>query len=94
MHSEALWILAEECGEVVQAASKCQRFGLDGVRPDGSSTNLHHLNTEVGDLLAVVDILIESGVLDPGRLDLAKIEKRAKLLRWSGLQAQVSSVGG
>lgn len=82
-YNELLTILAEESAEVVQAACKCQRFGADGVH--GSATNLSRLEDEVGDLLAVVDILVERGLVDPVRLGELKALKRAKLARWSAV---------
>ena len=50
-------ILQEECAEVIQAVSKINRFGRDtewqGV------TNKEHLAVELGDLIAVIKILVE-----------------------------------
>jgi NTP pyrophosphatase (non-canonical NTP hydrolase) len=49
-------ILQEECAEVIQAVSKIYRFGLnnswDGI------TNKQSLVTEIGDVLALIDILV------------------------------------
>ena len=58
---ECLNILQEECAEVIQAASKIKRFGLVGKRID-SETNLKHMETELGDVLALIDIVIDSGL--------------------------------
>jgi hypothetical protein len=41
------------------------------------------LEMEVGDVLAMIDILIEQGVLDVNELDIAKANKKEKLKVWS-----------
>ena len=81
--AEALGILQEECAEVIQEVSKIRRFGLDEV---SHHTNVSHratLEMEVGDVLCLVDYLIENEILDPTRLGLAKRNKQAKLKKWS-----------
>jgi len=49
-------ILTEECAEVIQAVSKINRFGLhdewQGI------TNKQSLITEIGDVLAIIKILM------------------------------------
>ena len=85
MENETLWILVEECAEVAQAASKCARFGYGGVYPAGAKQNSVHLQTEVGDLLALVDILVKQGVLDRNAINDAKNAKLQKLKIWSGI---------
>jgi hypothetical protein len=53
---ELLVLLIEECGEVVQAATKCLRFGYDRNQPS-YGVNSDVLAKEVGDLIGVVDAL-------------------------------------
>lgn len=80
---EALDILQEECAEVIVEVSKCRRFGLESIH---YKTNIKHskmLELEVGDVLALVDILIEQGVLDTNCLVKAKEAKKEKLKKWS-----------
>ena len=81
---EALIILQEECAEVIQAVSKCYRFGLDNQHKSGA-TQRANLELEVGDMLALVDILIEQGVIDLNNLQTAKLNKVEKLKIWSKL---------
>lgn len=81
---EALIILQEECAEVIQAVSKCYRFGLDNAHKSGA-TQRANLEMEVGDMLALVDILIEQGVIAQSNLDTAKLNKIEKLKVWSAL---------
>jgi NTP pyrophosphatase (non-canonical NTP hydrolase) len=49
-------ILQEECAEVIQAISKVYRFGLDNSW--NGVTNKEALITEIGDVLAMIDILL------------------------------------
>lgn len=82
---EALLILSEECAEVVQAISKCQRFGIDNYKPGKPKSNRAHLEDELGDLLAMITILEELEVIDRTLVERASIEKRNKLRQWSTL---------
>ena len=80
---EVMNILSEECAEVIQAISKVHRFGLDNYKPGKPKTNREHLEEEIGDLLAMVDILLDMDVVDQEALDKAKIAKIEKLKKWS-----------
>jgi NTP pyrophosphatase (non-canonical NTP hydrolase) len=83
-NQEALVILQEECAEVIQAVSKCYRFGLDNQHKSGD-TQRANLELEIGDMLALVDILVEQGVIDLNNLQTAKLNKVEKLKKWSSL---------
>lgn len=78
-------ILSEECAEVVQAVSKCNRFGLDNAKPGKPLTNAQHLEGEIGDLLAMVDLLKLKGVVTETGLEAAKLAKIEKLKKWSSI---------
>jgi NTP pyrophosphatase (non-canonical NTP hydrolase) len=54
---EVMAILQEECAEVIQAVSKINRFGLESSWQ--GVTNKEALITEIGDVLAVIIILLE-----------------------------------
>jgi len=82
---ETLLILQEECAEVTQAVSKCFRFGLDNFKPGKPSTNLEHMETEIGDVLAMIDILVEQGVVSKENLIAATAAKKQKLKQWSNI---------
>lgn len=86
--SEAMDILQEECAEVIQAVSKCRRFGLNNVKPGKERTNLECLEEEVGDLMAMVDILIEKNILSYNNLQKANKAKKEKLKIWSKIYEQ------
>lgn len=80
---EALLITQEECAEVTQAISKVFRFGMNTQYPEGTPTNKEKLEEEVGDLLAMIDILIEHGTLSDSHINQARLTKRTKLKTWS-----------
>lgn len=85
--NETLLILQEECAEVTQSVSKIFRFGFDAVWPidDWGKNNRQKLEDEIGDLLAMVDILVENGVISDGNLNQARINKKEKLKTWSNI---------
>lgn len=83
---EYLGILQEECGEVTSIVSKIRRFGLYSYNPfiENAQTNLDLLHSEVGDILALVQLLTERGVLNQQVLNNAinnKLSKLPKFLR-------------
>jgi hypothetical protein len=80
---EALGILQEECAEVIVEVSKCNRFGLESIHYKTGLKHSKMLELEVGDVLALVDILVEQGILDPAELEIAKANKKRKLEQWS-----------
>jgi NTP pyrophosphatase (non-canonical NTP hydrolase) len=83
---ETLLILQEECAEVIQAASKIFRFGEESRWPNPSSSSTHEcLAMEVGQLLCMVDILIEQGYLSDEKVNAARQHKRIKLKEWSSI---------
>jgi NTP pyrophosphatase (non-canonical NTP hydrolase) len=82
---EALGILQEECAEVIQEVSKIRRFGLDTAHYKTGLLHKTMLEIEVGDVLALVDILIEQGILTLEGLEIAKKNKKLKLKEWSNI---------
>ncbi len=83
--TEALTILSEECGEVVQVAAKCQRFGIDGINPVDNSTNRSRLAQEGGDVVGMIEIVTEWGIGDQQEIQDCATIKRRKLEQWSRL---------
>jgi NTP pyrophosphatase (non-canonical NTP hydrolase) len=82
---EILLIAQEECAEVIQAISKCFRFGLDNVKPGKPKTNREHLEEELGDLIAMLNIMCENKMVNPENIEKAAIEKVQKLKQWSNI---------
>jgi len=82
---EILSITQEECAEVVQAISKCFRFGLDNVKPGKPKTNREHLEEELGDLLAMITLCHDFGIVGFEQVMIAKDAKLEKLRQWSNI---------
>lgn len=80
---ECLNILQEECAEVIQAASKIKRFGVIGKPINTTLTNRESLEMELGDVLALVDLVKGSGlgVTEEG-IELARQNKMRRLARF------------
>ena len=85
---EILNILAEECAEVIQSISKCNRFGIDNPKPNVPKTNREHLEDELGDVLAMIDIMLEYDIIQQEKLVIAKRNKVEKLKKWSTIYEQ------
>lgn len=83
---ELLVLLVEECGEVIQAATKCLRFGWDRNQP-GYGVNCEVLADEVGDL---------GGVIDALNLDHYRIVARgtAKIAKAARIKAMIAAEAG
>lgn len=84
---EALGILQEECAEVIVEVSKIRRFGLNTAhyKSDMKHTHRTMLEMEIGDVLALIDILLEQDVISSQNLEIAKERKKEKLKQWSKL---------
>jgi NTP pyrophosphatase (non-canonical NTP hydrolase) len=83
---EVMDIAQEECAEVIQAISKISRFGIDNLKPGKPKTNREHLEEELGDLLAMVDILENMDAINMTNVNLARRAKIEKLKIWSNIQ--------
>jgi len=79
---EAMIILAEECAEVIQVITKCKRFGVDNYSPNSNVSNRQHLCQELGDILAMIEILVEQEQFTPEDLIKAKELKTEKLVQF------------
>ena len=80
---QILLICQEECAEVTQAISKVFRFGYDSVYND--RTNRQRLTEEVGDLLAMIDLMFEASIIDESSTNMAALQKKIKLKKWSNI---------
>lgn len=86
---EILLITQEECAEVTQAISKIFRFGFSSKHPVSGKSNLISLEEEVGDLLCMIDLLLDEKVIDLDAVLKAKENKSEKLNKWSNLKTKV-----
>jgi NTP pyrophosphatase (non-canonical NTP hydrolase) len=82
---EVMDILQEECAEVIQAVSKISRFGLDNYKPGKPKTNREHLEEELGDMLAMIDILQDMDIVSYNNIERAQTAKIQKLKKWSNI---------
>ena len=82
---EILDITQEECAEVIQAISKIRRFGYLSKHPSSTQTNRQHLEEEIGDLMCMVDLMREVGMIDWAEVIEHSDNKREKLRKWSNI---------
>jgi len=75
--SERLALLIEECGEIIQAATKVLRHGYDSHHPfdPEETTNRRLLEGEIGDLSAIIELCIHNDDFWASRIHNAKLEK-------------------
>jgi NTP pyrophosphatase (non-canonical NTP hydrolase) len=83
---EIFCIAQEECAEVTQSISKIFRFGFESQNPHTRKTNKESLEEEVGDLLAMVDIMVEKCIISDSSVNAARKAKREKLKVWSNIE--------
>jgi NTP pyrophosphatase (non-canonical NTP hydrolase) len=84
VNKEIMLIAQEECAEVTQAISKVFRFGIDGEH--NGATNKSRLEEEVGDLLCMIELMIEKNIIDAEAVASAAMEKKKKLAKWSSIK--------
>ena len=74
---ELMVITMEECGELIQVCAKAMR--------SGKFENNEQLTEEVGDVMCMVGLLLESGLVDFDEIEERIQVKLAKLAKWSNL---------
>lgn len=75
--------LNEEAGEIIQASCKCLRFGEQDGYPNTDRTNISDLSKEINDILAVIELLQEEGVVFDKLFDREQIEaKKMRVKEW------------
>jgi NTP pyrophosphatase (non-canonical NTP hydrolase) len=85
VEKEVMLIAQEECAEVIQAISKVFRFGMDDIHPTTNKSNKESLEEEVGDLLCMIQLMMEKSIVDESKVHKASIQKRIKLEKWSNI---------
>ena len=90
---EKLTVISEECAEIIEVctdiiraatnvqkrATKAARFGLDEKQTGQSMANAERLAIEYGDLLGIMQLAGEQGILDLEPALSAKLRKLEKL---------------
>lgn len=76
-----LTCIQEECSEVIKAASKSLRFGLENGHPksDPFLSNKRDLEIELSHIIAVAEYLEEEGCINLSNINIDKERKRKKL---------------
>ena len=85
---EVMDITQEECAEVIQSISKISRFGIDNLKPGKPKTNREHLEEELGDLYAMIEILQDMNIVSWSNIEKAAEAKKEKLKIWSTIYEQ------
>ena len=75
---ELLAIMAEECGELTQECMKIVRFGKD-------TDAMQNLTKEAGDVMCMIQLLEEKGLVKYEDIEARVKEKRQKLKTFSSL---------
>ena len=73
---ELMVITMEECGELIQVCSKAMRTKKYSHRK---------LTEEVGDVMCMVGLLMQNGLIDEDKVEERIKVKLAKLAKWSNL---------
>lgn len=76
--TEVLVITMEECGELTQACSKV-------IRTNQKEEYMRELTKEVGDVMCMIDLLVQNNLVDENDIKLCAKKKREKLKKWSNL---------
>jgi len=83
---EIMSILQEECAEVIQMVSKIRRFGEYNNHPDTPEiTNLTRFKEELGDVIAMIELLAAHEYIDMQHIHMFKHQKFDKLKKWSDI---------
>lgn len=75
---ELLVIFMEECAEASVEASKVIRFGRN-------DEEVGSLSREVGDLVCMINLLEEYGLINRNQINKYALDKKEKLKKWSNL---------
>ncbi|UWZ84635.1 hypothetical protein [Occallatibacter riparius] len=84
---ERLALLAEECGEAVQAVCKVLRHGWESQSPYGGKTNRVALEREIGNVRAVVNLMLDEKDVRLGDVQAWQRAKRGQIVKWTHHQA-------
>jgi len=76
---ELLLNLSEECAEAIEDAMKGGRFGIDKINPKKGKSSRESLEEECGNILAVLELAIDNGLIDPLNIFEARGVKHDRL---------------
>ncbi len=78
MNTELFVVTMEECAELIQECSKAIRFD--------SHLDSDRLAQEVGDVVCMIELLQQHGIVDSTRIAAYAEQKRKKLQKWSNIE--------
>lgn len=84
---DPLDILIEECSEVIKEVAKSHRFTLEGdeyVSKMGNPSPRIRILTEIGDLLFILDVLVDRGIFTRQEYEQARKAKFARMFELFG----------
>jgi hypothetical protein len=87
--------LMEECAEVQQAVAKALRFGLHRTSPSDRKTNADLIMTEYYQLIAVMETLVNEGVLPryySKDIEAIKVNKKEKVWNYQELSKTLGCI--
>ena len=81
---ERLAVLSEELGEAQQVIGKILRHGYESKHPfvKDSDTNRGAMTKELGDIGAIITLMVFAGDIFPGEVSFRAQEKLLKIGRW------------
>lgn len=92
--AERLALLAEECGEVMQAIGKVLRHGYESTHPAGGPTNREALERECGDVYHAIWRLIGAGDIDGNGMSQRADDKAKSVMRYLHHQGHNAELTG
>ena len=89
-----LLILEEECIETAQRVSKALRFSLEEVQPGQELSNADRLIYEFNDIVAMMEMLHDEGLIKDFHDPLAIIKKKSKVEKFLKLSKEHGTLTG
>lgn len=77
-----LTCLIEECSEIQKPICKAQRFGENDHYPEATITNIEEVENEIDDLMGVIELLREEGILRRPINPINVEKKKAKIKKY------------
>lgn len=76
---DVLDVLQEELAEAIVTASKIKRFGMDSNAPGSDTTNWRDLEHELGDVITMIELIIELTPITHGGIAAWRLNKLVKI---------------
>jgi len=77
-------LLQEECAELIQAASKVRRFGIDAINPVDNVPNRDNLIQEIQDVQVFIEAVLKDYGVTEKEKTKAWMHKMKRLRVWYG----------